>query len=287
MKRGGWVAWTLGGLLSLLLLLTAVVTWVWLASEAHLRSFAPQAAFTTPIPDDAAAIARGEHLALTRGCGGCHGVDLAGQLMWDFALAPNLARYAREESAATFEAALRQAIGRDRRALYSMPSYNFLHLRDADVADLFAYLRSVPVVDKPLPQPRLPWLIRLDIALGLDSALPAVLDQVPPLRRLDDPDPRITRGEYLAMTTCNECHGFSLRADTPWDDSAPDLVIVMAYDEAAFRRLMREGIALGDRELEMMSGVARERFAHFTDREVEDLYTFLRDLGTRAAAGTD
>ena len=34
----------------------------------------------------------------------------------------------------------------------------------------------------------------------------------------------------------------------------------------------------------MMSGVARGRFAHFTDEEVGDLYVFLSDLAARAAA---
>ena len=33
---------------------------------------------------------------------------------------------------------------------------------------------------------------------------------------------------------------------------------------------MRTGKALGERELPMMSGVARGRFAHFTDEEVRD-----------------
>ncbi len=86
------------------------------------------------------------------------------------------------------------------------------------------------------------------------------------------------------MTTCNECHGFSLRGDVPWGGStAPDLLIVMAYDEAAFAHLMRTGKALGDRELPMMSGVARGRFAHFTDEEIVDLHAFLRDMGARVA----
>jgi cytochrome c1 len=40
---------------------------------------------------------------------------------------------------------------------------------------------------------------------------------------------------------------------------------------------MRTGKALGDRELPMMSGVARGRFVHFTDEEVRDLYAFLKN----------
>jgi mono/diheme cytochrome c family protein len=261
-----------------------LAAWVHVASEAHLRSFERPPAFAHPVPTDADAIARGEHLVRTRGCRGCHGEDLAGQLMWGVAVAPNLPAYARIESAATFEAAVRHGIGRDGRALYSMPSYNFVRLRDADLADLIAYLRSVPVVAKELPRASLPWSVRLGIALGEDAAVPGYLDRVPQLQRADDSDPRIARGEYLAMTTCNECHGFSLRADTPWEKSAPDLILVRAYREEDFLRLMRTGVALGDRELEMMSPVARSRFAHFTDQEVADLYAFLIDMAIRASA---
>jgi hypothetical protein len=88
--------------------------------------------------------------------------------------------------------------------------------------------------------------------LGKDLAIAGFLHRVPELQRANDPDPRIARGEYIAMTTCNECHGFSLRADVPWGSTdAPDLPIVMAYDE-----------------------------------EVADLYAFLRDMGARASGSS-
>jgi len=283
------VRWVTGSVAVLCAAVLAFGVWVYLASESRLRSFARPASFDYPIPADPAAVARGEHLVRTRGCGGCHGEDLAGQLMWGMALAPNLPAYAQRETAAIFEAALRHGIGRDGRGMYSMPAYNFVRMRDEDVADIIAYLRSRPVIEKDLPRARFPWRLRLDMALGHDTAIPAYLDQVPPLRRSDDPDPAIARGEYLAMTTCNECHGFGLRADVPWDEeSAPDLVVVLAYDEAAFRRLMQEGIAIGDRELELMSDVARGRFAWFTDQELSDLYRFLRDMASEAnSSGSD
>lgn len=203
--------------------------------------------------------------------------------MWGTAVAPNLASYTRQESPATFERALRHGIGRDGRAVYSMPAYNFVRLRDEDVADIYAYLRTAPVVTRSLPSARLPWTIRWEIARGRDGAIPHFLDKVPPLRRTHDSDSAIARGEYIAMTTCNECHGFSLRADSPFgDETAPDLAIVSGYAFEDFARLMRTGKPIGGRELPMMSGVARGRFAYFTDQEVRDVYAFLRDMGARA-----
>jgi len=38
---------------------------------------------------------------------------------------------------------------------------------------------------------------------------------------------------------------------------------------------MRRGKALGNREVPLMSRVARGRFSHFTDQELRVLYTYL------------
>ncbi|MEJ0085907.1 MAG: cytochrome c [Pseudomonadota bacterium] len=277
MRGRAVVRWLAGTSLALLLVAAAGFCWIYVASEAHLRSFPQPPPFRFAIPTDAAAIARGDHLVRTRGCRGCHGDRLQGQQMWGYAVAPNLPLYARTRSAAEVEAALRHGIAHDGRAMYDMPAFNFIRLRDADVADIIAYLRAVPVEPVALPVARLPWGIRLRLARGTNQAIPAFIPRVPALRHANDPDPRIVRGEYLAMTTCIECHGLTLHADAPFgDETAPDLAVIAGYDLAAFMRLMRTGKALGDRELEMMSPVARGRFVYFSDEEVSDLYAFLR-----------
>jgi cytochrome c553 len=277
--------WCLSILAASMVSAAAGFGWVYAASQARLHSFPRPPPFDQPIPTDAMSIARGDHLVRTRGCRGCHGDELQGQAMWGYAVAPNLAQFAREHSGAVFEAALRHGIGADGNALYAMPSYNFLLLRDADVVDIIAYLRSVPVVPAVLPEPSLPWSIRWDLARGTDQPIAGFLAQVPPLEHAADADARFARGEYLAMTTCIECHGFSLHGDAPFGEAiAPDLVVVAGYDEAAFASFLKTGIALGGRELPMMSGVARGRFAHLRDDEVRDLYAFLSERVARAAA---
>lgn len=277
--------WALRAAVVALIAGIAFACWVWFASEAHLESFARPAPFATPIPTDIASIARGDHLVKTRGCGGCHGDDLQGQRMWGYAVAPNLAQLVRQVSPAEIEAAVRHGIGHDGKALYSMPAYSFIRLRNTDLADMIAYLRSVQVRPHDLPRATLPWTIRFDLARGTDQAIAGFLSKVPALKHAADEDSAVARGEYLAMTTCIECHGFSLRADSPFgDETAPDLIVIAGYDASAFAHLMRSGKALGERELRMMSGVARSRFVHFTDDEVRDLYSFLSDMAARAAA---
>lgn len=255
------------------------VGWVYAASEAHLRSFESPPAFAMEIPTDAASLARGEHLVATRGCRGCHGYNLEGAMMWGVAASPNLAAYAREHDAATMERAVRHGIGADGRGLYSMPSFQFMNMTDQDMAAVIGYLRSAPVAEGPPLRASLPFEIRLAIALGQDDVMPAWLKIAPPLEQQSNTNASIARGEYIAMTSCNECHGFSLRADVPWqsDGQTPDLIAVMAaYPEADFRRLLREGVPIGGRDLRLMDDVARGRFVNFTDEEVGDLYAYLQ-----------
>lgn len=264
---------------------------VYATSEWHLRDIATPTAFVLQVPDDPATIERGRHLAVTRGCHGCHGRRLEGHdfgAEWapvERVVAPNLAAYARKHDAATLEAAIRQGIGADDRALWSMPSYNFAHLRDEDVAALIAFLRSVPVADDPLPQSSLGWTLRWQIATGQETHMVDWVADVPPLRIDPEAQPALARGEYLAMTTCNECHGLDLRGAVFPGDVTPDLAIVSAYPEEDFRRLLTQGVGIGGRkDLGLMSDVAKTRFAHLTDQEFADLRAFLLTIPEQPVA---
>ena len=106
---------------------------------------------------------------------------------------------------------------------------------------------------------------------------------VPPLLLGPEADPSLRRGEYLAMTACNECHGLDLRgSNTAPDGAPPDLAVVAAYSWEEFTRLMQEGLPRDGREtLGLMTMVARDRFGSFTNEELSDLYHFLRTLVDR------
>ncbi len=288
--------WAVLGVVGLGVLAAAgVAGWVWAGSEAHLRSFSDPPPFTTPIPTDGASLALGERIARTRGCYGCHSVrdqPFAGDVFHEGpggfrAVAPNLTKLAREQSPAMLERAIRHGIGHDGRAFYSMPSYAFLRLTDADTAALIGYLRSLPLSDHTPPKGSLGWKIRLDLARGKDAASPAFEAKVGALTWQTHPDPAVRRGEYLARTTCTECHGFTLCGDNPFDppgQAPPDLAMVASYEKADFIELMRTGVPPGGRDLRLMSMVARQNFSHFTDQELEDLYAFLKAMGEKAAS---
>ena len=67
-------------------------------------------------------------------------------------------------------------------------------------------------------------------------------------------------------------------ADAPM---RPNLRMVLAYSEADFTTFMRTGKALGDRDLKLMSSVARWRYSQFTDNEIKALYDYLVELSRR------
>lgn len=62
-----------------------------------------------------------------------------------------------------------------------------------------------------------------------------------------------------------------MRGTSNPDFTSPDVRIATAHDPEQFANLMREGTALGHRELATMSPWAQQHFFHFTDQEIADL----------------
>jgi mono/diheme cytochrome c family protein len=242
------------------------------------------------VPTDAESIHEGERLARIRGCnGGCHGARVGGAL-WDEgtwqgqAMAPDIALAARTLSTSQFERVVRQGIRANGEGVLIMPASMFHFLNDADFGRILAFLRAEPVTDGRVyaltPAPNWRWLL----VRGEWVPIPVELERMSPAMRRPIPPDAEHLGEYLARTSCPECHGAALEGDGV---STPNLAIVRAYSEEAFTSFMRTGKALGNRELELMSDTARERFSHFTAAEVHALYTYLhRERTEEATAGT-
>lgn len=277
--------WFLTLAAGLALVVSTAFGFVYLSSERYLTNVTPRTDFEYVDRRDDETLARGQHIARTRGCFGCHGQQLEGRVFVDKgvwlgkSVAPNLARYAQENRPEAIEAAVRQGIGANGKALWSMPSYNFALMSDEDLSALIAFLQSSPVVEKVLPDPDLGWEVRMLIVREQAQHMAEWASGMPPLRLSEERNPKLARGEYLAKTTCNECHGFDLRGQGEGDFYTPDLAMVVAYTDADFRRLMTTGEAIGGRnDLRLMSAVARDRFAAFTDGEISDLLAYLRTL---------
>src|SRR5688572_8663604 len=142
---------------------------VFLAVEAALQVPATALLATTRLPPGNAA--EGARLALILGCRGCHRDDLGGGVFAEVPhafrlVAPNLTRSRHRYSDAQLLRLLRTGAKIDGRLALVMPNKAFQRLRDQDVADLIAYLRSVPEVADDHPPTELWPLGRIGIVAG-------------------------------------------------------------------------------------------------------------------------
>jgi mono/diheme cytochrome c family protein len=202
----------------------------WLAAAGVLAAGALYAA-TMPRPLPAAELAalpagdaaRGETWFWAGGCSSCHAapkakgddrLKLGGGLVLktpfgDFVV-PNISMHPRDGiggwSAADFANAMLRGVSPDGRHYYpAFPYASFTRMHPADIADLWAYLRTLPEVagTPPAHTLRFPYSFRRGLGLwklAFLSGAPAVA--------IDTSDPAVARGQYLAEGPghCGECH---------------------------------------------------------------------------------
>ena len=86
----------------------------------------------------------------------------------------------------------------------------------------------------------------------------------------------------LAITRCSACHAADLSGkEVEPGTTSPDLTIAGAYDLAAFKKLLRDGIPAGGQKLPMMGPTARSDLSHLTDPEIEAIHGYLQARAQR------
>jgi mono/diheme cytochrome c family protein len=168
---------------------------------------------------DDAAVGRGKYLFDAAGCGGCHGGDQgnvapAGGLGLDTPfgrfyvpnITPDKANGIGAWSEADFRTALRDGIGHKGEYLFPVfPFTSFTNLSDGDIADLYAYLMSLPAspeADKP-HEAKAPFGWRSLLVFWRSLFFTRGPLQVDAAKGED-----WNRGNYLvhAVAHCEECH---------------------------------------------------------------------------------
>jgi cytochrome c553 len=244
------------------------------------------------VPNDAAAIARGDHVASIRGCKDCHGQDLGSAT---FINDPLVARLSGTNltpggpggklSNVDLVRAIRHGVAPDGRSLLFMPAQEFSHLSDEDVGDLLAYLHSIPAVNRTPPANRVGPLGRVLFVAGKIPLLPAeiVNHHAVPAKPLVATT--AAYGAYLAAA-CTGCHGPGFSGGhipgTPpdWPDAAnltPGPTGLAGWSEADLKRALRQGIAPGGRALKTDYMPVRVT-KNMTDQEISALYAYLSGL---------
>jgi len=278
---------------ALALLLAVAATWVHFASRARLDRMFAVTPRPVAIPTDAAALARGRHLAQTRGCSDCHGKDFAGnKVIEDGAMGrvhgPNLTRGKGGRVATWTDAdwvrAIRHGVAPDGHALFLMPAEEYQFLSDEDLGALIGFLKSVPPVDRE----------RVKIELGPVARVLVATDKIKlPASVIDHPNvkpaavtPGVTPeyGRYVAAT-CMGCHGpnFSggkIEAGPPNWPEAANLTPhasggVAKWNEADFLQAIRAGKRPDGSEI---NPIMPRVFAQMDDTELKAIWAYLRTL---------
>jgi cytochrome c553 len=284
---------------SLLVLVVLVAAGGYSASQMRINRRYAVAAETIAIPTDSLSIARGRHLARAMAkCADCHAEDLGGRILGESGamgrwVTVNLTRgkggvggVMRDED---WVRAIRHGVGHDGRSLFLMPSEIFQNLASGDVADIIAYVKSVPPVDRELPPlsfgPVARGLIATD-KIPFFSA--AYIDHSKPVRGdAPAPGPTAEYGNYIVHTAgCSGCHGPTLAGgkieagDPSWPPAANLTPTgLKAYDEAAFFTALRTGVRPGGTKInDAMPWVwTRE----MTDDEIRAVWAYLKTVPPR------
>jgi mono/diheme cytochrome c family protein len=263
--------------------------------------------FATPSALAQGDVKRGEYLAKAAGCVGCHtaakkdavpyAVGRALKTPFGTFYGPNITPHPQAGlgrwSEADFMRALREGRRPDGAHYYpAFPYPSFTRITDADLRDLWAYLRSLAPVNRASRPHDLYFVVRWRFLIGIwkwlfftpgpfapDAARRAVLN----------------RGAYLieALGHCGECHtprnwlGAPKRsrflAGAKLGDGAAAANLtptrLKKSDDAELKEILRTGLAPdGDVLAESMAEVVRNTTSQLTSQDLDALIAYLRNL---------
>ncbi len=209
-----WLGFIVGGLLLITLLaflgLVAIV-------QTQINRRYEITVNPVTVPTGADAIERGRHVAQLGFCAECHGPDWSGDQFDEGPLVGSLTvanltagrggvgqTYTDED----WVRAIRHGVDPGGRTLLGMESTIYYHLSDTDLGALIAYIKTLPPVDKELPETRLGPMGMAMVLMEAEHFFPARYIQHDAPRPADvAPGVTAEYGEYLATLTCKSCHG--------------------------------------------------------------------------------
>lgn len=288
-----WTGITLGAVIGLL---SAVLVAIYILSIVRLDHTYTVPVTELAIPTDAAALAEGQRQFSTRGCVDCHGPDGAGKMvvadpLVGTIMASNLTAgqggiAGQYTTGADWERAIRHGVGADGKGLVIMPSQEFYPINDADLANLVAFIQSLPPVDHETAPIAVGPLGRILHVTGIATLLPAeIIDHYAPRPAVVAKGATKEYGEYLAKT-CTGCHGATLSggpmpgvpAEAPYPRNlTPHLETGLGqWQEADFVQVLRTGIRPDGSQL--AASMPWQAFSVMTDEELSALWLYLQSV---------
>jgi mono/diheme cytochrome c family protein len=273
-------------------------------SEARYRKQYAVTPRAISVPADSAAIARGAHLGQSfGGCVECHGENLAGKVVFDDpavgrVYGANLTRGKGGVGGLLTDAdivrAVQHGVGRDGRPLKVMPSSDYTHLTESDLAAIVAWVRSRPAVDTTQPSVQVGPVGR---ALFVAGKLPILhaerIDHSSSTAMSVVPGATVEYGKYIAAVGCQGCHGVTL-AGGPIQGGAPDWPpaanltpagSLKRWTEAGFATFLRTGNRPDGTPVGSVMPIRLTK--NLSDEEIRALWLYLQTLPATPTAGVE
>jgi cytochrome c553 len=282
---------------SLVVVVAVAATIIHFSSKARLKKTFAVAPRPVAIPSDAAALARGKHLAETRGCNDCHGKDFGGaKVIEDGAMGrvhgSNLTK-GKGGRIASFKdedwvRAIRHGVGPDQAGLFVMPSEEYSQFTDEDLGGLIAYLKTVPPVDRERPATSLGPVARVLVATGKLKLAAEKIDHPNVRPKSIAPALTVEYGRYVAAS-CFGCHGHNFSGGKiavgppSWPEAANltphESSRLSKWTETDFLSTMRTAKRPDGTE---MNPVMPRVFGQMDDIELKALWMFFKTLPAAA-----
>lgn len=266
---------------------------VYSLTNARMNRTYDVAATPVPVFKNAADLAEGKRLYISRGCGDCHGADYGGKT---FVNDPAIGRLsgsnlttgkggiATARSDAELARAIRHGVGQNGRALKMMPATDFQHMTDEDAGKLISYLRTVPPVDRETPEQvggplgRFLFLIG-EIPIFISAEL---IDHGARHMTKIAPSVSVEYGKYVAAT-CTGCHrqnftGGPIQGAPPEWAPAQNITgrALAKWNEAQFMTALRTGRRPDGSEMKFP--MPWQSLGKLTDTEIKALWMYLQTL---------
>ena len=237
------------------------------------------------ISNDSASINEGHRLVEIAHCSDCHGEHFTGNVFAKInhvgeIVAPNITKVIPTYSNAELERLIRHGIKKNGHSVFIMPSFMFYQLKEESIVKIIAYLRTLHPEPDTLNGAKtdFEFLGRLAIIQKKLIPIASMIDHNSPRKYIHYDTTQVSFGRYLAMTTCTSCHGTDLKG---LPGLGPNLIIAAAYKRDEFCKLLHTGIALGGRNLDLMSEVAKNNLCHLNDNEMNCIYAYLKTKPTQ------
>lgn len=228
-------------------------------------------------------------------CLGCHGKDAAGSSFFNDPvigsipagnLTPGVGGIGLVYEDADYVRAIRHGVGMDGKPLMIMPSQAFWHFKEQDLADLIAYLKTMPAVDMEWENKQIKPIGRILVAVGGFGEVFSAesIDHNATLLTTPQQGISASYGEYLVNTRdCRACHGVDLAGAQSIEPGAPyspglDMNGALAtWSAEDFIQTMRTGKTPLGRDLDAEFMPWKEIAGH-TDEDLTAIFLYLQTL---------